>query len=74
MERRALFLGIVGAATTAAATVGEWKNRFAEQFRDEFLAHWLVEKQAEHPLVLAAPGNGSGMDATTLRFGGKLTI
>jgi uncharacterized damage-inducible protein DinB len=55
MQRRALFLGIVGAATTAAATVGEWKNRFAEQLRDDFLAHWLVEKQYSLAVLDAMP-------------------
>ena len=55
MQRRVLFLGVVGAATTAAATAREWKNRFAEQLRDDFLAHWRVEKQYSLAVLDAMP-------------------
>ncbi len=55
MQRRALFLGVVGAATTAAAPAGRWKNHFAQQLRDDFLAHWKVEKQYSLDVLDAMP-------------------
>ena len=55
MKRRALFLGVVGAATTAVATAREWKNPFAEQLRDDFLAHWQAEKQYSLAVLDAMP-------------------
>ena len=55
MQRRALFLGIAGAAATAAAPARDWENRFAEQLRDDFLAHWEVEKQYSLAVLDAMP-------------------
>ena len=55
MQRRALFLGVVGTATAAAAQAGEWKNRFAQQLRDDLLAHWHVEKQYSLAVLDAMP-------------------
>ena len=55
MQRRALFLGVAGAATAAAASSREWTNRFAEQLRDDFRAHWKVEKQYSLDVLNAMP-------------------
>ena len=55
MQRRALFLGAVGAATSLAVPVGGWKNRFAQQLRDDFLAHWQVEKEYSLAVLGAMP-------------------
>lgn len=64
MQRRALFLGVVGAATAAAASNGGWKNRFAEQLRDDFLAHWLVEKEFSLAVLDAMPAEGHDLRPT----------
>ena len=55
MHRRALFLGAIGAAATSATAADGWQNRFAQQLRDDFLAHWLVEKQYSMAVLDAMP-------------------
>ena len=55
MQRRALFFGVAGAAAAAAAPARAWKDRFAQQLRDDFLAHWRVEKQYSLAVLDAMP-------------------
>ncbi|MDE0125262.1 MAG: DinB family protein [Bryobacterales bacterium] len=55
MRRRALFFGVAGAATAATATGAGWSNSFAQQLRDDFLAHWKVEKQYSLDILDAMP-------------------
>ena len=54
MQRRVLILGIAGTAVSAASA-GVWKNRFAQQLRDDFLAHWRIEKQYSLAVLDAMP-------------------
>ena len=55
MQRRALVFGVTAAATVAAAPAKGWKNSFAQQLRDDFLAHWKVEKQYSLAVLDAMP-------------------
>lgn len=55
MQRRALFFGAAGAAAAAGAPAREWQNRFAQQLRDDFLAHWKVEKEYSLAVLGAMP-------------------
>ena len=55
MQRRTLFFGAAGAAAVASASGTGWNNRFAEQLRDDFLAHWKVEKQYSLDVLDAMP-------------------
>ena len=55
MQRRTIFFGMAGAAAAAAVPSSGWNNRFAEQLRDDFLAHWKVEKQYSLDVLDAMP-------------------
>lgn len=55
MQRRALFLGAAGAAAATSAPTEEWENRFAQQLRDDFLAHWKVEREYSLAVLDAMP-------------------
>ena len=55
MQRRALFIGVAGAAAATASPTKRWNNRFGEQLRDDFLAHWKVEKQYSLDVLDAMP-------------------
>ncbi len=55
MQRRALFFGVAGTAAAAAVPGTGWSNRFAEQLRHDFLAHWNVEKQYSLDVLDAMP-------------------
>lgn len=55
MQRRAMFFGVGVAAAAAATPTTGWNNRFAEQLRNDFLAHWKVEKQYSLDVLDAMP-------------------
>ena len=50
-----MLFGVAGAAAAAAAPSTGWNNRFAEQLRDDFLAHWKVEEQYSLDVLDAMP-------------------
>ncbi|MDE0108240.1 MAG: DinB family protein [Bryobacterales bacterium] len=55
MQRRTMLFGVAAAAAAAAAPSTAWNNRFAEQLRDDFLAHWKVETQYSLDVLDAMP-------------------
>ena len=50
-----MLFGVAGAAAAVATPATRWNNRFAEQLRDDFLAHWRVEKQYSLDVLDAMP-------------------
>ncbi len=58
MLRRNLMTGLAAAAVAqavSAASHAEWKNRFAQQLRDDFRAHWKSEKEYSLAVLEAMP-------------------
>ena len=58
MLRRNLMTGLAAAAAAqavSAASHAEWKNRFAQQLRDDFRAHWKSEKEYSLAVLEAMP-------------------
>ncbi len=55
MNRRNLIAGLAVPAVASAASPSKWSNPFAQQLRDDFLAHWRVEKQYSLEVLGAMP-------------------
>jgi uncharacterized damage-inducible protein DinB len=55
MKRRDLIAGVAVATVASAASNSKWSNRFTQQLRDDFLAHWRVEKRYSLEVLEAMP-------------------
>ena len=57
MNRRNLICGLAASAGASAAADARWANGFARQLRDDFLAHWRVEKQYSLDVLESMPSD-----------------
>ncbi len=55
MHRRKVIGGLAATAASSAAAPSAWSNSFARRLRDDFLAHWEVEKQYSLEILEAMP-------------------
>ncbi len=74
MNRRELIAGAAVATVSSAASNSKWSNHFAQQLRDDFIAHWRVEKQYSLAVIEAMPKEHFDFKPTPAQrsFGGQL--